>query len=686
MVFWGFYRPRTEAHSVKKNLTVSLCLTQLVLLTGIFGYGTEVRDWYTNNGLNYNDTRRVSWEQGQTLVNIGILCTILRKLRQPSYDVCPKSVMEKRGTRPRTEAHSVKKNLTVSLCLTQLVLLTGIFGYGTEVRDWYTNNGLNYNDTRRFSWEQGQTLGIFLFFFHCVLNSDHDGENARYQLTFGLVQGLQGIFLFFFHCVLNSDHQTSARRKPGGRKPLIENVPLISIASSSKTSGVTRCPVPLGTTREYLGTNRKYFGTTREYLGTTREDFGTTREYLSSTREYFGTNRENLCNTRSISLLLRSISVLIDDGKSTDSAGTKDSQITPTADPLQVNLTTHPVKPREVTPVRTLPEYAGMIPQLPGTPEESTRPPETARREERTSMPVDLGERQSAMNMTKQTSARRKPGGRKPLIENVPLISIASSSKTKYIGTYREYLGLLVSISVLLGSISLLLLVPLDVFIITSKDDGRSTDSAGTKDSQITPTADPLQVNLTTHPVKPREVTPVRTLPEYAGMIPQLPGTPEESTRPPETARREERTSMPVDLGERQSAMNMTKFTSNEHRSKSISDPTIPDSGNAQESHKQKRKSSGETSDRLRTHSTDRKRTNHGSSLNELESLFSNTEFPRAQRSSVSSLRERRASRETEKRLSKGSSIESHEPDTQGGHLEVEQPKASPEKPDQTIS
>ncbi|XP_048588163.1 cadherin EGF LAG seven-pass G-type receptor 1 isoform X2 [Nematostella vectensis] len=526
------FRPRTEAHSVKKNLTVSLCLTQLVLLTGIFGYGTEVGCralscllhfagsacfvWCAIDALSlyffhinsFHPVRHVHfylilgwgiptmvltitilvgflgnrgrhfltvytcWTSDHVMwafvvpsitlatVNIGILCTILRKLRQPSYDVCPKSVMEKRGTRYGLRTNS-------------LMLL-------------------------------GLTLG-WVF----AMLSFKDGENARYQLTFGLVQGLQGIFLFFFHCVLNSDHVKSSGYSSAGKQ---------------------------------------------------KEE------------------------------------------KTIDQA-----------------------RGRKIEP---------------------------------------------------QTSARRKPGGRKPLIENVPLISIASSSKT---------------------------------------DDGRSTDSAGTKDSQITPTADPLQVNLTTHPVKPREVTPVRTLPEYAGMIPQLPGTPEESTRPPETARREERTSMPVDLGERQSAMNMTKahrlstngtisksstgernnrleptdrhqFTSNEHRSKSISDPTIPDSGNAQESHKQKRKSSGETSDRLRTHSTDRKRTNHGSSLNELESLFSNTEFPRAQRSSVSSLRERRASRETEKRLSKGSSIESHEPDTQGGHLEVEQPKASPEKPDQTIS
>ncbi|KAK3740568.1 hypothetical protein QZH41_014963, partial [Actinostola sp. cb2023] len=150
-------------------------------------------------------------------VNVMILCVILKQLRHPSYDISPKAAIEKRGTR-----------------------------YGLR-----TNSLM--------------LLGLCLGWIFAVL-SFRNGNNMRYQLTFGLVNGLQGIFLFFFHCLLNSDHvkgyisgskgaseaengrssndstrskrqdsQTSSKRKAANRTSKLENVPLISVSNSRKS-------------------------------------------------------------------------------------------------------------------------------------------------------------------------------------------------------------------------------------------------------------------------------------------------------------------------------------------------------------------------------------------------------------------------------------------------------------------
>ncbi|KXJ15051.1 Adhesion G-protein coupled receptor D1 [Exaiptasia diaphana] len=151
------------------------------------------------------------------MVNILILVIILKQLRHPSYDISPKAAIEKRGTRYGLRTNSL---MLLGLCL-------------------------------------GWTFTILSF---------KEGSNLRYQLTFGLINGLQGIFLFFFHCLLNSDHvkgySSGSRRglEESGRSPTsdsirskrqefqsgsnksrssnrsskLENVPLISVSNTSK--------------------------------------------------------------------------------------------------------------------------------------------------------------------------------------------------------------------------------------------------------------------------------------------------------------------------------------------------------------------------------------------------------------------------------------------------------------------
>jgi len=112
-------------------------------------------------------------------------------------------------------------------------------------------------------------LGLCLGWIFGIL-SFREVKNVRFQLSFGLINGLQGIFLFFFHCVLNidikgyyqsevhrcshehgcltdrerskrgnpqvQDPQVGSRRKISSKShPPTENIPLISVGAQSRS-------------------------------------------------------------------------------------------------------------------------------------------------------------------------------------------------------------------------------------------------------------------------------------------------------------------------------------------------------------------------------------------------------------------------------------------------------------------
>ncbi|XP_022792542.1 adhesion G protein-coupled receptor L3-like isoform X2 [Stylophora pistillata] len=155
-------------------------------------------------------------------LNLMILSVVLHHLRQPSYDICARAVLEKRYTRYGIRTNSI---MLVGLCL-------------------------------------GWIFGILSF---------RELNDVRFQLSFGLINGLQGIFLFFFHCVLNidikgyyqsgvhrcshedgcltdrerskrsnppthaQDLQAGSRRKVSSRSPVTDHVPLISVRAQTKS-------------------------------------------------------------------------------------------------------------------------------------------------------------------------------------------------------------------------------------------------------------------------------------------------------------------------------------------------------------------------------------------------------------------------------------------------------------------
>lgn len=289
-----FFRPRTEAFMIKQHLTFAVGLTQIVLLLSIAAYSktegcqamplilhysaTSCFTWclvdslylYFNHTNSSHPLRKniyyllfgwgfplivlgMSLAIGLTsggkppvltlyscwpsdhivwafvipslllaTLNLMILCVILHHLRQPSYDICARAVLEKRCTRYGLRTNSI---LLLGLCL-------------------------------------GWIFGILSF---------REVNNVRFQLSFGLINGLQGIFLFFFHCVLNIDikgyyqsgvHRCShedgcltdrerskrgnaqaqdplvgSRRKISSKSHATDNIPLISVRSQSSNQG-----------------------------------------------------------------------------------------------------------------------------------------------------------------------------------------------------------------------------------------------------------------------------------------------------------------------------------------------------------------------------------------------------------------------------------------------------------------
>ncbi|XP_068733068.1 adhesion G protein-coupled receptor L1-like isoform X2 [Montipora capricornis] len=107
-------------------------------------------------------------------VNFIILSLTLHNLRQPSYDICARAVLERRSTRYNLKTNSI---LLLSLCL-------------------------------------GWLFGLLSFY-------DDGQNNIRYHLIFGLINGLQGLFLFFFHCVFIVD--TKGYYQPGIHRCSHEN-------------------------------------------------------------------------------------------------------------------------------------------------------------------------------------------------------------------------------------------------------------------------------------------------------------------------------------------------------------------------------------------------------------------------------------------------------------------------------
>ncbi|XP_068685691.1 adhesion G protein-coupled receptor L1-like isoform X1 [Montipora foliosa] len=107
-------------------------------------------------------------------INFIILSLTLHNLRQPSYDICARAVLERRSTRYNLKTNSI---LLLSLCL-------------------------------------GWLFGLLSFY-------DDGQNNIRYHLIFGLINGLQGLFLFFFHCVFIVD--TKGYYQPGIHRCSHEN-------------------------------------------------------------------------------------------------------------------------------------------------------------------------------------------------------------------------------------------------------------------------------------------------------------------------------------------------------------------------------------------------------------------------------------------------------------------------------
>lgn len=294
IVAFIFFRPRTESFMIKQHLTLAVGLTQIVLLLSIAAYRkkegcqamsivihyfiTSCFSWclvdslflYFNHTNSSHPLRKhvyyflLGWGFPVTVIamslaigfraskgpkpsldlyscwhtdhivwtfvipslliatlNVMVLCVVLRQLRQPSYDICARAVLEKRCTRYGLRTNSL---MLLGLCL-------------------------------------GWIFGILSF---------REVENVRFQLSFGLINGLQGIFLFFFHCVLNidikgyyqsgvhrcshedgcltdrersrrgnpqvQDPQVGSRRKISSKShPATENIPLISVGSQSRS-------------------------------------------------------------------------------------------------------------------------------------------------------------------------------------------------------------------------------------------------------------------------------------------------------------------------------------------------------------------------------------------------------------------------------------------------------------------
>jgi len=291
VVAFIFFRPRTEAFMIKQHLTFAVGLTQIVLLISIVAYKKKEGCQAMSVVLHYSASSCFTWclvdslylyfnhtnsahplrknvyyllfgwgfpmialgmslaigltsREGKNPVlslyycwpsdhivwtfvipslliatlNLIILCVILHHLRQPSYDICARAVLEKRCTRYGLRTNSI---LLLGLCL-------------------------------------GWIFGILSF---------REVSDVRFQLSFGLINGLQGIFLFFFHCVLNIDikcyyqsgvHRCShedgcltgrehskrvtaqaqdplvgSRRKISSKTHATDNIPLISVRAQS---------------------------------------------------------------------------------------------------------------------------------------------------------------------------------------------------------------------------------------------------------------------------------------------------------------------------------------------------------------------------------------------------------------------------------------------------------------------
>lgn len=289
-----FFRPRTEPFIIKQNLTLAVGFTQIALLVSVAAYGkkggceamsvilhftvTSCFMWclldslyiYFNQTNSSHPFRKnvyyllfgwglpmivlgMSLAIGFALeklrervlslyscwpsyhivwifvipcmltatINFIILSLTLHNLRQPSYDICARAVLERRSTRYSLKTNSI---LLLSLCL-------------------------------------GWLFGLLSFY----------DANIRYQLIFGLINGLQGLFLFFFHCVFivdtkgyyqpgihrcshengcltdsersnrdkahGQDSLVESRRKISSRRHANENLPLISVGKqiSSQT-------------------------------------------------------------------------------------------------------------------------------------------------------------------------------------------------------------------------------------------------------------------------------------------------------------------------------------------------------------------------------------------------------------------------------------------------------------------
>lgn len=290
-----FFRPRTESFLIKQHLILAVGLTQVVLLLSIAAYKKEEGCQAMSVILHYSVSSCFSWclvdslflyfthtnsshplrknvyylllgwgfpvtviaislaigfkskQSEQVLsiyccwpsdhilwalvipclliatLNLMMLSVVLHHLRQPSYDICARAVLEKRYTRYGIRTNSI---MLLGLCL-------------------------------------GWIFGILSF---------QEGDDVLFQLSFGLINGLQGIFLFFFHCVLNIDikgyyqsgvHRCShedgcltdkerskrgnppahvqdpqlqgSRRKISSKSPAIEHVPLISVRAQTRS-------------------------------------------------------------------------------------------------------------------------------------------------------------------------------------------------------------------------------------------------------------------------------------------------------------------------------------------------------------------------------------------------------------------------------------------------------------------
>lgn len=263
-----FFRPHTEPFMIKQHLTLALGFTQIALLVSVAAYRkeegcqamsvilhyviTSCFSWclldslyiyfnHTNSshpirkkvyylvfgwglpfivlimslttGFTLQKTKQVlslyycwpSYHITWTLVvpclltamfNLIILFATLHNLRRPSYDICTRAVLERKSTRYCLWTNSI---LLLSLCI-------------------------------------GWLFGMLSFYIGV--------GDFPYQLAFGLINGLQGLFLFFFHCVLNNDirgynqpgvhrcshedgcltdRECSKRRRAHGQDPLVES-------------------------------------------------------------------------------------------------------------------------------------------------------------------------------------------------------------------------------------------------------------------------------------------------------------------------------------------------------------------------------------------------------------------------------------------------------------------------------